>query len=74
MQLLKYDAQGRIYLDRDPYFFSGLLNWLATNGAVEPNKNAFETEMFKKELNFWGINRNSVDWTADDTLGSTHKT
>jgi hypothetical protein len=60
--LLKYDSQGRIFLDRDPYFFSSLLNFLATNGEVEPNKGAFETEMFNKELQFWGIDKTRINW------------
>jgi hypothetical protein len=68
------EREGRLYLDRDPYLFSSLLNWLATNGSVEPNKSVFDTEMFNKELVFWGIDRNSVNWSNSDFTGSTHKT
>lgn len=32
--LLKRDVQGRIYLDRDPTYFSHMLNFIANNGKL----------------------------------------
>lgn len=69
-QLLPVDKNGRIYIDRDPRYFTTLMNYIANNGNMGLPENAFEKYMFLEEKKYWRVDEHT-QYAEDDIDGRT---
>ena len=54
-QLLKTDAKGVVYIDRDPKLFRMVMRYIKNRKSIDYFTSDLERELLIKELNFWNI-------------------
>lgn len=54
---LNKDANGKIFLDRDPKIFNLMLNYIRHEGNFSPNNVSLQEDkiLFELELKHWGL-------------------
>lgn len=54
----------KIFLDRDPIYFAMVYNYLRCDGSINYHElDALTKDLFKKELEYWGIPFNPSHFT-----------